>query len=79
MALGSAAGRYPRRIAWLNMVGSVAFMASAIASFALPATGSVINPRWADFGTFIGAICFLLGAALMLPAWHEAKRSSSAE
>ena len=39
LALGNASGRYPWRIAWLNMVGSVAFMASAIASLVLPATG----------------------------------------
>jgi hypothetical protein len=74
LALGDAPGRYLRRIAWLNMVGSVAFMMSAIASFVLPATGSMINPRWADLGTFIGAICFLLGAALMLPAWDALVR-----
>ena len=74
LALGNAPGRYPRRIAWLNMVGSVAFMVSALASFVLPATGSAINPRWADLGTFVGAICFLLGAALMLPAWGAVVR-----
>jgi uncharacterized membrane protein len=60
------------------MVGSVAFMVSAIASFVLPATGSVINPRWADLGTFIGAVCFLFGAALMLPAWGEAEQTLTA-
>jgi hypothetical protein len=61
------------------MVGSVAFMVSAIASFVLPASGSAINPRWADLGTFIGAICFLLGAAFMLPAWRETERPHSAD
>jgi hypothetical protein len=75
-ALGKAPGRYPRRIAWLNMVGSIAFMISAVASFVLPASGGVIDPRWADLGTFIGAICFLLGAALMLPAWGEAEQTT---
>jgi hypothetical protein len=80
LAMGNAPGRYPRRIAWLNMVGSVAFMVSALASFVLPATGGAIDPRWADLGTFIGAICFLLGAALILPAWGEAEQvSPSAE
>lgn len=74
LALGKTPGRYPRRIAWLNMVGSIAFMVSAIASFVLPTSGSAVNPRWADLGTFIGAVCFLLGAALMLPAWSSLVR-----
>jgi hypothetical protein len=79
LALGRSPGRYSRLIAWLNMVGSVAFMVSAIASFVLPATGSAVNPRWADLGTFIGAICFLLGAALMLPAWRVAARTDTSD
>ena len=33
-------------IAWLNMLGSVAFMASAIASFVLPSTDTLIDLRW---------------------------------
>jgi hypothetical protein len=38
----------------------------------VPATGSAYNYLWSDAGTFAGALCFLLGAALMLPAWHAA-------
>ena len=59
-------------IAWLNMLGSVAFMASALASFLVPWTGNALNERLADTGTFVGAVGFFLGAALMLPAWREA-------
>ena len=62
----------PWWIAWLNMVGSVLFMASALASFVLPSTGEMIDVPWSLFGTLLGAACFLLGAALMLPAWRRA-------
>jgi hypothetical protein len=69
LALTRQAARLPRSIAWLNMLGSVAFMASAIGSYVLPLTGTVIDYRWALLGTFLGAVCFFFGAALMLPAW----------
>jgi hypothetical protein len=63
-------------IAWLNMLGSVAFMASALASFVLPSTDTLIDIPLANAGTFLGAVCFLVGAALMLPAWRASVRSS---
>ncbi len=62
----------PWRIAWLNMVGSILFMASAIASYVLPSTGDVINVRISVVGTLLGALCFLVAAAWMLPAWKSA-------
>ncbi|MET0714380.1 MAG: hypothetical protein ABWY57_05655 [Mycetocola sp.] len=65
----------PWWIAWLNMLGSIAFMVSAIASFVLPSTGGVIDEPVANAGTFVGAVCFLIGAALILPAWRGAVRS----
>jgi hypothetical protein len=58
----------PWWIAWLNMIGSVAFMFSALASFVLPSTGDLINTPVATAGTFVGAVCFLVGAALLIPA-----------
>ncbi len=67
----------PRSIAWLNMLGSVAFMMSALASFVLPSTGTPIDLPLANAGTFLGAVCFLVGAALMLPAWRASVRSRS--
>lgn len=63
---------FPWRIAWLNMVGSVLFMASALASHVVPSTDAALNTRVAVAGTFFGALCFLVGAALMLPAWRRA-------
>jgi hypothetical protein len=67
----------PWWIAWLNMLGSVAFMASAIASFVLPSTDAVIDLSLANAGTFLGAVCFLVGASLMVPAWRASVRSRS--
>ncbi len=62
----------PWRIAWLNMVGSVLFMASALASYVVPSTDEVLSTRVSVAGTFLGAVCFLVGAALMFPAWRQA-------
>ena len=53
------------------MVGSIFFMASALASFVLPSSGEVINTRVTVAGTLLGAVCFLIGAALMFPAWRR--------
>ena len=64
-------GSLPWRIAWFNMVGSVLFMASALASYVLPSTGEVIDTRVTVAGTLLGAVCFLVGAALMFPAWRR--------
>ncbi|HTY73807.1 MAG TPA: hypothetical protein VMI11_15515 [Actinomycetes bacterium] len=54
------------RVAWLNMWGSVFFMASAIAAFVLPDTGDLVSASVANSGTFLGAVCFLVGAWLLL-------------
>jgi hypothetical protein len=61
-------------IAWINMVGSIAFMASAIAGFVVPSTGAVLDLPLDNAGTLVGALCFLDAAALMVPAWHAAVR-----
>jgi hypothetical protein len=65
----------PWWIAWINMAGSVAFMVSAVAGFVVPSTDAVLDLPLDDAGTLIGAICFLVAAALMLPAWRAAVRS----
>jgi hypothetical protein len=62
--------RLPRRIGWLNMLGSVLFMASALASYVLPRSDDVLSSRVAVAGTLLGALCFLIGAMLMFPAWR---------
>jgi hypothetical protein len=62
----------PWWIAWLNMIGSILFMISALASYVLPSTGKLINNRLSIIGTLLGALCFLFGAVLMFPAWKQA-------
>lgn len=65
-------GRWaPDDISWwitaLNLVGSVAFGCSAVAAFVVPSTGAVWNVELTNLGTFVGALCFLAGALLLLP------------
>jgi hypothetical protein len=55
------------RIAALNLLGSVAFLASAVGAYVLPTTGEPASLFWTNAGTFVGAICFFAGAALLLP------------
>jgi hypothetical protein len=65
----------PWRIAWLNMIGSILFMASALASFVLPSSADLINTRIAVAGTLLGAVCFLIRATLLFPAWKRSVNS----
>ena len=57
-----------RSLAWwivyVNQVGSLLFMVSALAAFTRPETGSLINADIANWGTFAGALCFSLGGLL---------------
>ena len=65
------AGWQPRSWGWwitlLNLVGSVAFGVSAVAGYISPVTGQLRNADRSNLGTFIGALCFLAGALLLLP------------
>jgi hypothetical protein len=76
LALGAFLSVRPRSIpwwiAWINMIGSVLFMASAVAAYVLPSSGDVLNLRIDVAGTLLGAACFLIGAALMIPGWQAA-------
>lgn len=58
----------PWRIAAINMAGSIAFGFSAIGAFIAPETGELNNATVANSFTFIGAVLFLIGALLLLPA-----------
>jgi hypothetical protein len=82
LALGSLLelepGSLAWEISWLNMIGSVFFMVSAIASYVLPGSSQAVDPRWANLGTFLGALCFFAGAGLMLPEWTHAVRRARA-
>jgi hypothetical protein len=61
--------------ALLNYIGSVFFMASALASFTLKTTGEALNIAIVNIGTFAGAICFLVGAYVLLPPSPRAEHS----
>lgn len=62
----------PSKIGWwstlINFVGCVAFGLSAIGAFILP-TGESLNDAVANWGTFIGALCFFFASLIVLPAW----------
>ena len=60
-------------MAALNYVGSIFFMLSALGAYTLSTTGDMVNITWVNAGTFVGAVCFFLGAYLLLP-----RRASSA-
>ena len=55
------------RIEVLNMTGSVAIGASAVASHVVPGSGAPRNAALVNLGTFAGALCFVLGACPLLP------------
>ena len=61
----------PRDLDWsvttLNMVGSIAFGISAVAAKAVGPTGDVRSVALMNLGTFVGALCFLAGAILLIP------------
>jgi hypothetical protein len=69
----------PRDISWwitaLNLTGSVAFGASAVAAYVVPATGQIRNVELSNLGTFVGALCFLAGAVLLQPERTESAGS----
>ena len=53
-------------IAALNLGGSIFFGLSAIGAYVVPSTGELLSATLANGGTFLGAIGFLIGAALLL-------------
>jgi hypothetical protein len=61
----------PRSLSWLitalNLLGSVAFGASAVASYVVSASDQPRNVTLMNLGTFVGALAFLVGAVLLLP------------
>ncbi|MBA8816784.1 glucan phosphoethanolaminetransferase (alkaline phosphatase superfamily) [Microbacterium halimionae] len=68
----------PRDTAWwstlLNLGGSVAFGISAVAAI-VTSTGGVRNATLAGNSTFIGALCFFVAAAALLPSATKRRAS----
>ena len=54
-------------ISFLNLVGSVFFGLSAIGAYTLTSTDELLSSWWSNVGTFLGALCFLVGAVLLIP------------
>jgi hypothetical protein len=54
-------------VTWLNMVGSIAFGLSAIGAKVIVSTGDLRDAQLANAGTWVGALCFLVGAILLVP------------
>ena len=48
----------------VNQLGSILFMASAVASFARPVGGEVLSASVANWGTLTGALCFAIAGCL---------------
>ena len=61
----------------LNMVGSIAFGISAIGGYIEPTTGDLHNAAIDNLGTFVGAICFLLGAVFLIPDSEQAATATA--
>ncbi len=70
----------PADLSWwitmLNLVGSVAFGVSAIASYVEP-NGQLVSLALTNLGTFVGAICFLAGGVLLLPERTKTEGSAA--
>jgi len=63
-------------ISALNMIGSIFFGLSAVGAYVVPSTNELLNSAWSNGGTFLGAICFLAGAVLVLPRPHASVDAS---
>jgi hypothetical protein len=54
----------------VNLLGCLLFGASAIASYVVPASGSILDLAASNWTTALGALCFFIGALLILPRRH---------
>jgi hypothetical protein len=65
----------PREWSWwitlVNLSGSVAFGVSAVAAYVNPQSGQLRNADLSALGTLVGAVCFFVGALLLLPERTE--------
>jgi hypothetical protein len=51
---------------WVNMIGCLAFAVSAVGAFVFK-SGTTADEALANLGTFVGALCFLAAALMVLP------------
>jgi hypothetical protein len=60
---------------WINLIGCLAFGVSALGAF-VTESGVTEDALLANAGTFVGALCFLVAALVMLPRNSGAKDAS---
>lgn len=71
----------PRNVNWwsahVNMLGCIAFAFSAVGAFVLN-SGSSADSTLANWGTFIGAICFVVASAMVIPKapWNRVSKTT---
>lgn len=63
------------RIVAINLLGSIAFGVSAVASLLEPSSGEPVSARITNAGTSLGGVCFLIGAVLLLPESAQAEHA----
>ena len=51
-------------IVFVNQVGSVLFFLAGLAAYTQPATSTALNLGVANWGTFLGAVCFVIGGVV---------------
>jgi hypothetical protein len=56
----------PWRMAAVNLAGCVFFGISAVASYVVPSSGSVLDLAAANWTTALGAACFFIGALMLI-------------
>lgn len=64
-------------VAALNLLGSIAFGISAVASLVEPSTGEPVSAHISNSGTSFGGLCFLIAALILIPAAAPGRSSRS--
>jgi YrhK-like protein len=67
------------RIVSLNLLGSIAFGAAAIASLIEPASGEPLSAHLANSGTAVGGLCFLVAALALMPEAAKEEHAASVQ
>jgi hypothetical protein len=58
-------------MAVVNLLGSVLFGVAAIASYVVPSSGSMLDLAAVNWSTALGALCFFIGALMLLSSSKE--------
>ena len=66
------------KIATVNFAGCILFGLSTVGGYVLPSTGDALDLAIANAGTALGALCFLIGALMLLPEAAQPRREADA-